>query len=166
MTKARDLANGGFGLVLMNTTSFTSSTGVNIDSVFNSNYENYKIIVRATHSSGDLKMQGRVAGSTIAANYGVQRFYADNTTVAAVRTSGASDWFIGEGVALKSQIIIDLGGPNVAEKTTGVGFDSRGLNTLHGISFLHDALDQFDGIRVYPTSGTMTGTVSVYGYHN
>ena len=166
MTKARDLANGGFCLVLMNTTSFTSSTGVNIDSVFNSNYENYRIIIRAVHGSGVLKMQGRVAGSTIATDYGYERLIADNTSVTAARSSAQSDWYIAEDFSDKSQIAIELGGPNVAEKTTGFVTNSRGLNTVNVLSLIHGLTSQFDGIRVYPTSGTMTGTVSVYGYHN
>ena len=59
MTKARDLANGGFGLVLIKpstvvngtdngkgTVSFTTASSVSLNDVFNSTYTNYKIILK------------------------------------------------------------------------------------------------------------------------
>ncbi len=55
MTKARDLANGGFGLVLIKpssvvngtdngkgTVSFSGVTSVSLNDVFNATYTNYK----------------------------------------------------------------------------------------------------------------------------
>jgi hypothetical protein len=162
-----DLRNSlSSGLVLLNTTSFSGVAAQNVDSLFSSTYLNYKIIIRATYASGDLKFQGRVGGSTIAgAAYGHQRVRGDNTTMTVSRSSGNSDWFISEQHSVNSQVVIELGGPNVAENTTGVVQDSRGFNTINLISLRHDANDQFDGLRIYPTSGTMTGTVSVYGYN-
>ena len=152
------------GLTLINTTSFSAVAAQNVDSVFSSTYENYRIIIRAVHASGSIKMQGRVSGTTIATDYGYQRLIADNTSVTAARSSAQSDWFIAEDFTDKSQIAIELGGPNVAEKTTGFVTQGRGLNTANIISLIHGLTSQFDGIRIYPTSGTMTGTVSVYGY--
>ncbi len=173
MTRARDLADLGGnaatlekqGLTLIKTTSFSATAAENVDSLFSSTYENYRIIIRASHSGGVLKMQGRVAGSTIATDYGYQRLIADNTSVTTARSSAQSDWYIAEDFSDKSQIVIELGGPNIAEKTTGFVINSRGLNTLNVLSLIHGLTSQFDGIRIYPTSGTMTGTISVYGYN-
>jgi len=151
------------GMVLLNTTSFSGVSAQNVDSLFSSTYENYKILIRALHSSGDMKMQGRVAGSTIATDYGYQTLRGDNVSASAARTF-ATDWFVAETSANKSQIVIELGGPNVAEKTTGFVTQSRSANSINVVSLLHDLTSQFDGIRLFPTSGTMTGTVSVYGY--
>ncbi len=63
MTKARDLANGGFGLVLVKpfsvvggtdngkgTVSFSGATTVSLNDVFSSTYMNYKIIINAIGS--------------------------------------------------------------------------------------------------------------------
>jgi hypothetical protein len=108
-------------------------------------------------------MQGRVAGTTIATDYGYQTVRGDLTSVSAARTF-TTDWFIAETFSNKSQIVIELGGPNVAEITTGIATQSRGANTLNIVSLNHGLTSQFDGIRIYPVSGTMTGTVSVYGY--
>ncbi len=63
MTKARDLANGGFGLVLVKpssvvngtdngkgTVSFSAQSTVSLNDVFSSTYMNYKIIINAIGS--------------------------------------------------------------------------------------------------------------------
>jgi hypothetical protein len=69
LTKARDLANGGFGLVLMKpssvvngtdngkgTVSFSAAASVSLNDVFSSAYDNYKIVLN-TVGSTDLALQ-------------------------------------------------------------------------------------------------------------
>jgi len=64
MTKARDLANGGFGLVLVKpssvvngtdngkgTVSFSAVGSVSLNNVFSSTYDNYRIMITLGKSS-------------------------------------------------------------------------------------------------------------------
>jgi hypothetical protein len=64
MTKARDNANGGFGLVLMKpssvvngtdngkgTVSFSAASSVSLNDVFSSTYDNYRILCRFTDTA-------------------------------------------------------------------------------------------------------------------
>jgi hypothetical protein len=157
------------GLVQIGTAiSFSGVSAQNVDSLFSSTYENYKIILRTSHSN-TIKLQGRVGASTIStANYTSQKVLGDNVTASASRISGGNDFTIVSNALTgsKSYITIELGGPNLAEHTTGTINAGRGVNTLELSSLLFDANDQFTGIRFFPTSGTMTGTVSVYGYNN
>jgi len=73
MTKARDLANGGFGLVLVKpssvvggtdngkgTVSFSAASSVSLNDVFSATYKNYKIIFTGTGANDDLKLRLRV----------------------------------------------------------------------------------------------------------
>jgi len=76
MTKARDLANGGFGLVLIKPSSVVNGTdngngvitlggvtSVSLNNVFSSNYDNYKIMFASASASGSLSFTLRAGGS-------------------------------------------------------------------------------------------------------
>ena len=93
MTKARDLANGGFGLVLIKpssvvngtdngkgTVSFSGASSVSLNGVFSSTYKNYRIsfdnITMPTGAGAtDLLLRLRAGGSNTTTNYTGAGFY-------------------------------------------------------------------------------------------
>lgn len=184
MTKARDNANGGAGLILVKPTSvsagatdngkgtisFTTQSSVSLNGVFTSTYTNYKIVFGNLIGSANavLKIRWRKAGS-------------DNTS--SIYYSGAhyTGWNAATGVATNDaaatsaglfglpttwgKLVMDISQPLTRPMVTGMamtaGPEDKGV---YFSSFINTS-DTFDGITFFPVSGTITGSLSVYGYN-
>jgi hypothetical protein len=183
MTKARDLANGGFGLVLMKpssvvngtdngkgTVSFSGASSVSLNDVFNTNYSHYRIIMDGTCTgNATLYFRYRVSGSdntdnnnySLAyerANYGDGGENGGPTTYSVVGL-----WFIYQNFTT-----IDVANPFLAkQKITNhqnfVVAGSAGNRAFRIGGATKDATTSFTGFTIYPSTGTLTGTISVYG---
>ncbi len=175
MTKARDLANGGFGLVLdkpssvvggtdngKGTVSFSAATSISLNDVFSSTYNTYLIIINGTDgSSPALRMRVSGADDT-GSNY--SRYGAintinisdiNNTSFRFMADSAGSDPWLAK---------IELCNPFAAAKTAFLSHGTRhpdGYNNI--ISGRHQLTTSYTGCTI--TSSAMTGSVSVYGYN-
>ena len=185
MTKARDLASGGFGLVLIKpstvvngtdngkgTVSFTGQSTVSLNGCFNSTYDNYKIVFEADSSSGtgDIKIRFRTSGADNTSNvyYSARQFnFAYNTSYFgdSVNPSTISTPITGFDFNTRGcQAVLEVSGPNKAKGTFVKNLGNYGYVNLHS-NITHDSATQFDGISFILGTGTMTGQVSVYGYN-
>jgi hypothetical protein len=156
-------------LVLLNTTSYTTSSGINIDNIFSSTYTNYQILMTSVGSGvGEINFLFRTGGSTNTnSNYYTQQFDADNTAVTASR-QGA----VATGINLNRQNTVRCNATIFLQNpfaTASTGANSLIVNNTDGVPNLRyhvgcfTATTSFDGIRIEPSTGTMTGTVSIYG---
>ena len=186
MTKARDLASGGFGLVLVKpssvvggtdngkgTVSFSAASTVSLNDVFSSTYTNYRIFISATSSQGetDGRLRFRVGGADetgVQYIYSVQSLGANGTSYNSLSTGTTfimSGRIGGNGLG---QIVIDIANPfATARTTTTSNVTADGTTTLFkengaGLIVLTTS---YTGFTIFPTGGTITGTVSVYGYN-
>lgn len=160
------------GLVHVNTTTFSAVSSVSVDDVFTSEFQAYKIITSGVSSaaSSPLRFRLRLSGSdnSTASSYVRQVLEALNTTVSAgrlVEDAGACG-----GIASTLMTLSHLELTNVA-MASATGFTSYtntpvsgALVTLHAGT--HNQTTAYDGITIYPTSGTITGTIRIYGYKN
>ena len=159
------------GLVHINTTTFSSVSIFNLDNVFSSIYDSYRIILSAsqTQSAGSaIRIKFRANGNTISSNYGFS--YINSTTSSAVGGLTSYDnWDIGAfGSGNFGQSTVEIGGPFLLGQTTGTSMSGNYINqsSLY-IRGLHQTdPTSFDGFSTYVQSGTITGTVRVYGYRN
>jgi hypothetical protein len=182
MTKARDLANGGFGLILVKpstvvggtdngkgTVSFSAASSVSLNDVFSSTYTNYKVLISIDSSSADVEMyyRMRLSGTDASgANYfgsGYQSVYtgsvgqdfSDNGTTAGtlgeVSTQGSfmDITFVNPNQALRTQFFSNCHACTAVKEIFAGG--------MHGVTTAYNSL------TFYPVSGTITGSVSVYG---
>jgi hypothetical protein len=155
--------------------SFSASSTVSVNGCFTATYDNYRIyLANVTNTvSEDIRLRWRVAG-------------ADNTTTnyryAGIQTStAASNSAVGESASSylrtgyfttgRKNILtgIDVLTPFLSAPTGtwNSAFDESsgtGYATITTCSFA--ANTSFDGFTVYPTSGTITGTLRVYGLRN
>ncbi len=180
MTKARDLANGGFGLVLMKpstvvngtdngkgTISFTTASSVSLNGVFTSTYKNYRLIFNLKANAASLiRCRFRASGS----DNSTSNYYFTSQQI-----NGASWTDLGNANADTTAVIfyndtnesntsMDVYTPQTVNRTSYASSGHYGrLGTYAAGVF--DTTAQFDGITFFPT-GTITGTVSVYGYKN
>lgn len=164
--------NKNTGLVLLNSTSFTSQTSVNIDNVFSNSYSNYRIIVTISSQSAAAQLYYRMRTSAPATD-STSNYYLNNfgntswTTGTAVNNSPAvaTQGEIGYSTGGRHYFVGDILNPFPATPTYFVGMaigadETRVRNQRMGAS------TAFAGINIYPASGNITGTVQIFGYRN
>ena len=193
MTKARDLANGGFGLVLVKpstvvggtdngkgTVNFTNASSVSLNNTFNSNYDFYRLIFSVTATSGadaNLRLRFRLSGSDISTSSYYQQFngFTDFNATDNFRISGDTSMFLipfdntASGAIYSS--VLDVMNPFKTTIKTwhqsieGVVSASSALVNYTGGGAMPFVSSSYDGITIFTTTGTATGSVSVYGYN-
>jgi hypothetical protein len=160
------------GLVLIGTTSFSAVSSQNVTSVFSANYTNYRIMLSAIGSTTVQNVTLRLLLATTpnsAANYRRQILDAGASTPSATRTPGDTNWRLGRVFSTNKQMAwADMFFPFETAKTQFWNFnasqtDGDILWTSEACSL--DVTTSYDGFQLNVASGTITGSVSVYGYN-
>lgn len=161
----------GSGLTLITSQAFTTSTAVNVNNVFSSTYNNYRLIFRttATTSGGDMSitMRLRLSGTDATTNYIGTRLFGYGTTTGAEEVS---TWYALDcnPTFPVQAAVMDIYNPAVASRTTATGqyakINNAGLNISIASGSSHSTATAYDGFSLIPGSGNITGTVEVYGY--
>jgi len=164
------------GLVHINTTVLNASSGTNIPNCFSSTYDVYKIHLNGTAGSvngSNIYFQLSAGGTTSSTGYYYQRLYVQGTTVGGTRTSNntyAEIGFTSTGVDVGGAITFDLFNPYLAKYTSFIDsmayIESAPQASIDLHSGAHYVTTSYDGIKILPASGTLTTTVSIYGYRN
>lgn len=168
---------GGGDLVLITTASFSgvANTSTTFDGVFTSTYKSYRVVVRQISGASNAvpALNLRVSGSTnTAANYNysfvklIQNGTAPTNDPSAngqtnwpmpplwVSTSTSCYWMDFTGVGVSSpEILVAFSGMSNAQSAWFVG----------GLRWEGSAITP-DGFILTANTGTMTGTIDVYGY--
>jgi hypothetical protein len=164
---------GGGSFTLVATASPSASSGVSINNCFTSTYQNYVIFFNLLSSVGtNLSMRLRNGGSDrTASNYSYmgQSVTVGGTTGAWYNANG-SKWDLNDLGVIKTAGTITLFNPQETSYTTGQTTNTRITNSTNS-RFLTQGLYYYDsvsndGFSIYPDSGTMTGTIRVYGIAN
>jgi len=166
----------GVGLWLVKSQAVgTGVSSVTVNNAFSADYENYKIIYSGGQSSvGEkINLQLTVGGTASTTLYFGTLVWVNVGTAA---VSGAADnnanqfSFAGGSVGTNSgtaTVNLDLLNPFEAKRTR-----LHNAQTLYGTVYgtytgVHDAGTSYDGFRLTPGAGTLTGgTIRVYGYRN
>lgn len=170
------ITNGkNVGLVPLITTAFTTQTAVQIDNVFSSTYDNYRIVFAqsactASNSIINFKfVDGTTPTSSSLFYYGATGLGAGASAVS--NNGSATSSVIVNRIETSAGDIasfsMDVINPNKANRTVFL-WSAYNYNGAVTFSFVGggewDATTQFEGFYLAPGSGTFTGTVSVYGY--
>ena len=164
------------GLVFINSSSFSASSTVTLDSVFSATYNNYKIVISCTGSTSGISvaMRLRVGGSTnSSSNYNqLQVIQANSNYYAAAATQGNTSW---PEVALlqtgnpRASVFMELYNPFETTNTAGLTIFAKSFTTLPEFQLYawgNSVTTSYDGFALIPSTGTITGTVAVYGMRN
>lgn len=155
--------------VLLNSTSFTAQSALTIDNVFTSTYTNYKIVFTGTSSTaGSLFGVLRASGADITSGYfngGLTVVFSSGAVSGRNGNNEAFMYFTQtSGSTQLSSCTFDLVNPQVTGKKGFGGFAFRG--DAFG-SYIANGETSFTtactGIKIYPSAGTLTGTVQIYG---
>jgi hypothetical protein len=158
----------GAGLNFITSTSGTAAASLIIDNCFTSTYENYRLIVVGKASTDVYcKIQFRVGGVAAATNYAYQTFTVNGTsTVAASASAQTGGHLFATNTDDTNASSIDLYKPNIAIATgyTAASLYNSGTISYNFVSGRHSTATAYDGFVIYPTTGTITASVYVYGY--
>lgn len=147
------------------TVTFTAATAVNLNGVFTSGFDNYRIEVDITGRSAtvDIAMKLRSSGTDNSANAyaGVKSHAVGTGQVVSTPTTSTGGWAIDAGGQPRSVVVIELHSPALAVATLGWSDFVSGTTYSGRYNLNHSAASAFDGFSLTPTSGTITGTVRV-----
>jgi hypothetical protein len=158
------------GLTLINTTSFSGVSSQSVNDVFSATYTNYRITTDITASSGvGISLRLRVAGAdNTSTNYRRQRLGVDSTSVQGARTVNDTSWVDFAVANVESSLsIIEVLNPFQTQNTTATNFRGAAGSTnpeFHITYFGINVTTSYTGFTIFPSSGNITGSVSVYGY--
>jgi hypothetical protein len=160
------------GLVLINTTNFSAASSVSLNDVFSATYDNYVIKYSYTGSAlstSDIRL--RVSGAdNSAANYERQIMTVNDAATSFVRLTGQTTWInvMGHDTTGSFLALIEMHRPFQAAPTSAITLGvSDGATTIRASNqyYRHTTSTSFTGFSVLVNSGTITGSISVYGYN-
>lgn len=165
-------ATSNQGLTLINTTSFSGVSSVSLPTAtFSATYDNYEILFDyAASTSIDNFLRMRVSGSDATdSTYQRQILNVGSTSVTASRSGNQTNFYFGQCSTQKHYAKVTIVAPF---KTTPTQFFLERVNnsdaTDPGINLIaggHNNSTSYDSLTVYNSSGTITGTYSVFGYN-
>ena len=166
--------SGGSASATGGAVTFTVVNSVSLNGVFTSGYENYFLMVNKVVGStaSDLNMRLRVAGTDASgSNYTHQNLVAAATTVAGGRLGPITSNQIAilRTSAQGGDISLNMFRPQLAAQTnyaTNPGYDTESNARMNLYVGNHSLSTSYDGLTLIPSSGTLTGTIRVYGYQN
>jgi len=157
-------------MVLLSSTSSSGAvSSVSVNDVFNTNFQNYKIIITGVASANqDLGFRLRVGGAdnSTASSYVYQYIQGTSTTISGLRSTG-NIWYVGViGSSLKNKLEVDLCYPFETQPTnfycSASSAESSAFLRLSGGT--HNQSTSYTGFSLIASTGTITlDNISVYG---
>jgi hypothetical protein len=156
---------------------FSNAPAVTVVGAFNTSYDNYRIHwdIPTQTANADLQMRLTNTGSDdTSANYSYMRGYdrGSDSTHTTNMVTAASVWVLTAGAAATqlNRGYCDLWSPALAAYTSGlaqavVRNPTPQMYTTSTNLFMNTTT-AYDGFTLYPVSGTISGTLRVYGYNN
>ena len=170
-------AGGASALIYVGGASFSASSSQSLNNVFTSTYQNYLVVTNIDSSSTNLNIfyRMRASGTDSTASYYSNRLYNDlgtgGTTWGSQSVSNGANWHIQDANGSNSfGFAFELFNPQQAKNTT---FQAGSSGSRYGTAFyqsftggVHAVATSYDGITIFPSSGTITGNIRIYGIAN
>ena len=156
------------GSVLLNKTDFSSVASVSINNVFSSAYANYRLYISWSASvEATANTRLRASGTDATGNdYKAQYLEMNNTSISSGQVN-TTNWWCSSAVTYNSTDMA-LFGPNIAATTkfTYNHVESVATGRTQFVGGAHTVASSYDGITFYASSGTISGTIRIYGMRN
>jgi hypothetical protein len=156
---------GAGSLNLTKTQTFSAASAVSLNDCFSADYQNYRIVFAANKSTSSvIYVRFRASGSDITASnyYHTRVFFTPSSASGdnpAAQTSMQIDNTGGAFVSFDG-IVVDPYENAISRLLTTYGANGVGIGSgiaQYGSAGIHD------GMTIYPSAGTISGTVRVYG---
>lgn len=155
--------------------AFSAASSVSINGCFTSTYDNYRVIINipVTASTPAPEFTLRASGTDDTSSvYDNQRITGAVSSAGATQVLASDHWILGFAGRSLYDIDLTVHGPALVEPTRGILSSNAISNPMGALaitmnaSLLHRTSSAFDGLTVSCPSGSMTGTIRVYGYNN
>jgi hypothetical protein len=156
------------GMVKLASVAFSAVASQSFNDVFSTTYNHYKIIgffIGSTSAAVNIRL--RVAGADDStSNYDTQRILVDNTSVTGTRASAASSGqFSTVRSTANASFEMTVFNPFATEQTN---FISANFDPIDNAVLMNNVgrfrlTTSFTGFTALTSSGTMTGSISVFG---
>jgi hypothetical protein len=160
----------GGDFIKISTGTFSANTGVAFDSVFSSTYDNYRIVLNFTATSGSpnsINIRYRTGGSNnTTSNYasGWRNWIVNNGSQSGGGSANSSNAFsVMNSNDSHGSISFDIYNPFSTNITYATWSAVTGQYSYVGTGRFNDTTS-FDGIFIYVDTGNYTGEATVYGY--
>lgn len=165
-------AMNSVGLWKITSTSFSGSSSVSVNNCFSSDYQNYKVVITnygslASFTRWRLRVGGVDASGANYFRYGFTTTFSSGSLTAynggsenawvPATSYGGSAGAIGVSELFIANPFQTTVTTSRTECNDGFSATSYVLNGAHNLS------TSYDGFTIYPNSGTITGTITVYG---
>ncbi len=170
-------ASGSASVDAKGNVTFSGTESISLNSVFSSTYDNYKLVCKITSSATIIDLSLRLRATTTdnsSANYWFTSSLTTAGSTTYLFTSGTSTASTSfrlspVGSTYQSKHAIDILNPFSTDQTGYLadaffwsGTSDYGRTVNGGVMTVTNS---YDGFTFYPASGTITGTISVYGYN-
>jgi hypothetical protein len=155
------------------TVTFSGASSVSLNGVFSATYKSYKVVYKGTQSAQDgFSLRVRASGADLTGSV-YKSMVMWNTSASGTFNSQGSDSatsidILGGGVQ-SGYYIFDINDIFETKRTAFLQRAQMMINTsntsynITGAAQVYNTLS-YDGLTFIPASGTITGTISVYGY--
>ena len=164
------------GLILLSSNAVSSSSGITVDSIFSSTYTNYKIVASITGSHTTtqfFRIVLRTSGvdNTSSTYTSGNRTFRINADQEFEQRDDATTYFNlsgwdGTQTNNRESIDITLYSPAETARTQYSGTFATDEVAAQQMGYLGGTFENtttFDGIKIYPSAGTFTGQINIYG---
>jgi hypothetical protein len=157
------------GLTKISTTTFSAASAVNLAAAtFSSTYDNYFFTFYGTCSADTaIRLRMRVGGANETASNYAQMADARNPSTGGIGNytsyTGSNQFSLG-GIKTTGYNIKGWVDQPFATARTGLYTVDIYDTEMNIVTGQYKATTSYDSISLFPDSGTLTGTVSVYGY--
>ena len=166
--------SGGSGSIsATGAVSFTSASAISLNDVFSTSYDSYFITSTLTGSTTNAyaQLRLRVSGTDASGSDYVWGFIATNSggTSFTLAGSGATSSNITRPSTTDSIVSLTIGNPFLTKKTIWSGTtsynDGATVTPAAAVGGAHSLTTSYTGFSLIAASGTITGTISIYGYN-
>jgi hypothetical protein len=165
-------ATGGSGSISTNgVVTFSGASSMSLNGCFTSTYANYRIIFAGSGSNttvSSLRMRLRTGGSdNSVSSYFSWLYYRTNTASGQGYNATDNKFEIGYAGNIYWNATMDITSPQESNYTGFTSLSSALANSNNGSLWPNGIFYQttsFDGFTIFADSGTLTGTIRVYGY--
>lgn len=164
--------DSALGLVLISKTDFAATGSVQINNVFSSRYENYRIVFSNVTAAVAAAMSWNLSNGGVqvtTATYGDNRLFGQGATIGGQNvTSQTAARMMILGTTGPSSIVMDLFRPALATQTRSITIGNQadgGTAFLEIFNGYQTGSTAFDGIN-FNYGSNISGTVRIYGYRN
>lgn len=166
------------GLAFITSSTFSAVSSVSVNNCFTSTYKNYAVLLEAVASTTNVGITLRMRAS---ATDNSSSNYKYGTVQVQTKTSNTPFGGYGNGLTTgwnlsscsdteMSSWILQIRGPQTTDNTNMQGHFFVNFKTDDGYygttAGAMSVTTSYDGFSIIPSTGTITGTVRVYGYRN